>query len=214
MDTPISWQQTLDLWRKDIQFYRQRHPKAFLSHWFAKGLWVLAVQRVCSYYHSQRRAQTPWHTGLVLAAVASSLGVFFIAVACKCQLLGDTRLAGGVYLSNLGEIIFAPEYMGEGCVIAHQVTLGRDIATGGRPRLGNHVWIGEDCVIYGAITLGDGASVLPHTVLARSIPAGAVVQGNPARLLAKGVDNQTLRLHKNQSLHAFINRFALNSPHV
>ena len=78
-------------------------------------------------------------------------------------------------------------------MINSQVTVGISHVDNGVPEIGRNGWIGHDCVIYGPIIIGDGATVLPHTVLSKSIPAGVVVQGNPARLILKNFDNSLMR---------------------
>jgi acetyltransferase-like isoleucine patch superfamily enzyme len=55
------------------------------------------------------------------------------------------------------------------------------------------VWIGPNCIIVGALSVGDGATVLPNSVLTFSVPAGAVVKGNPARIVRTDFDNSGLR---------------------
>jgi len=49
------------------------------------------------------------------------------------------------------------------------------------PVVGEDVWIGSDCVIYGDIAIGNGATILPETVLSMNVPSRAVVAGNPGR---------------------------------
>jgi acetyltransferase-like isoleucine patch superfamily enzyme len=54
----------------------------------------------------------------------------------------------------------------------------------GRPlRLARGSWIGNSCVVNGGITVGEGAVVVPGSVINRDVPAGTMVGGNPARVL-------------------------------
>ena len=48
-------------------------------------------------------------------------------------------------------------------------------------------------MIYGNIKIGDGVTVLPGSVITKSVPSGAVVQGNPARVIRRLYDNSVLR---------------------
>jgi maltose O-acetyltransferase len=50
-------------------------------------------------------------------------------------------------------------------------------------RIGNHVWIGRNASILPGITVGDGAIIAMGSVVTQDVPAGAVVGGNPARIL-------------------------------
>ena len=115
---------------------------------------------------------------------------FFVA---KAHLANSTRLAPGVYLPDGGHIVIGAHEIGTETVIQPRVTIGMGIVEGGPPRIGSRVWIGSDSVIYGAIVIGDGATILPGTVVTKSIPPGAVVSGNPPRLVASGFDNSPLR---------------------
>jgi acetyltransferase-like isoleucine patch superfamily enzyme len=50
-------------------------------------------------------------------------------------------------------------------------------------RIGNRCWIGAKAVILKDVNLGDGCVVGAGSVVTRSVPAGAVVAGVPARFL-------------------------------
>jgi serine acetyltransferase len=99
------------------------------------------------------------------------------------------EIEGGVYLSGRGHIIIGVRSIGAGTVIHDHVTLGRSVKSDDVPEIGRRVWIGPRSVIYGKIKLGDGVTVLPDTVLSRSIPAGSVVRGNPATIVRRDYDN-------------------------
>lgn len=45
-------------------------------------------------------------------------------------------------------------------------------------RIGSNVQIGAFCVIAPGVTIGDGASIAPCTLVSRNVPPGAVVTGN------------------------------------
>lgn len=51
--------------------------------------------------------------------------------------------------------------------------------------LGNDVWIAHGAVLLSGVTVGDGAVIGGHAVVASDVPAYGVVAGNPARLLRK-----------------------------
>ncbi len=55
------------------------------------------------------------------------------------------------------------------------------------------MWIGPNCIIGGAITVGDGATALPGSFLTYSVPPRAVVKGNPAAIVLRCFDNSALR---------------------
>jgi acetyltransferase-like isoleucine patch superfamily enzyme len=67
------------------------------------------------------------------------------------------------------------------------------------------VWIGSDCVIYGNISIGDGATLLPNTVLSKSIPCNTVMEGNPARRILNNFDNFELRERHDMDAMQYVN---------
>ena len=48
--------------------------------------------------------------------------------------------------------------------------------------IGDDVWIGANAIITAGVEIGDGAVVGAGSVVRRSVPAGAIVAGNPARV--------------------------------
>lgn len=50
-------------------------------------------------------------------------------------------------------------------------------------RIGKNVWIACQVTILKGVTIGDGAVVAAGSVVTRDVPAGAVVAGNPARII-------------------------------
>ena len=50
-------------------------------------------------------------------------------------------------------------------------------------RVGNDVWIGSHAVILDGVTVGDRAVVAAGAIVTRDVPPGAVVGGNPARVI-------------------------------
>ena len=140
-----------------------------------------------------------WMANTGLAALM--LPKWITQIRAKCELNKEMALDGGVNFSEHGNIFFGAIQAGTGLVVGSRVTAGSSHVDGGMPRIGRNVWIGSDCVLYGSINIGDGATLLPGTVLTKSIPAGVVMQGNPARLVRKNFDNTALRaLSDKQSL--------------
>lgn len=61
------------------------------------------------------------------------------------------------------------------------------------PVIGNDVWICDDAVIYGGVTIHDGAVVAGNAVVTKDVPAYAVVAGNPAKIVKYRFDEATIQ---------------------
>jgi acetyltransferase-like isoleucine patch superfamily enzyme len=60
-------------------------------------------------------------------------------------------------------------------------------------RIGNDVWIGWGAHIMPGVTVGDGAVIGAKAVVTRDVEPYAIVAGNPARLIRKRFDEETIR---------------------
>jgi acetyltransferase-like isoleucine patch superfamily enzyme len=49
--------------------------------------------------------------------------------------------------------------------------------------IGNNVWIGAGAAILGEVAIGQGAIISPNSVVTTDIPANAIAQGNPAKVI-------------------------------
>jgi serine O-acetyltransferase len=99
----------------------------------------------------------------------------------------DCEIGEGLYIGHFGAIVLAPGVrVGHNCSLAQNVTLGSLGAppSGEAPTIGNRVFIGAHSVITGAVTVGDDAMICAGSVVNRSVPARAVVLGNPARVIS------------------------------
>jgi acetyltransferase-like isoleucine patch superfamily enzyme len=68
----------------------------------------------------------------------------------------------------------------ESKIFVHAFTLSRQRV---RPVvIGSDVLIGACCIVAPGVTIGDGASIAPGTVISRDVPPGAIVTGNEMRI--------------------------------
>ena len=58
--------------------------------------------------------------------------------------------------------------------------------------IGNDVWIGSGCFIKGGVTIGDGAVIGMGSVVTHDVPPYEVWAGNPAKLIKKRFDDETI----------------------
>lgn len=123
------------------------------------------------------------------------LGVkYFAKIISKSEISNDTYIEGGVCLSDLGHQIIGAKRIGMGTIIHDKVTIGSTpFSSGEKPEIGRNVWIGPGSIIYGSILIGDGATILPGTLLSKSVPSNIVLQGNPPKIIMRDYDNAELR---------------------
>ena len=62
----------------------------------------------------------------------------------------------------------------------------------GDTRVGNDVWIGYKASILPGVTIGDGAIVAAHSVVAADVPPFAIVAGNPAKIVRMRFPDDTI----------------------
>ena len=118
----------------------------------------------------------------------------------ETQGAGTITIGDGVVISRGVHIVaFAGVVIEEGCMIGEYASL-RDanhcfgekipLRTAGHVaapiRLGRNVWIGRGAIVLPGVEIGEGAVVGANSVVTKSVPAGAVVVGAPARMVARG----------------------------
>jgi len=184
---------------EDMRHYAELHYPAgagALRRWLlwlhAPGLLVLFVHRV----HFRLIRQSPARRNrpaMILFRLLFALVRGLRLVVSKSDVAPIAVIGRRVYLSDRGYQILGPRRIGNDTVIHERVVVGVRAGAHDRPTISANVWIGPDCVIYGDITIGRGATVLPGSVLSMDVPPGAVVGGNPATFVRDHFDNSALR---------------------
>lgn len=60
--------------------------------------------------------------------------------------------------------------------------------------IGNDVWIGQNAVILPGVNIGDGAIIGANSVVGSDIEPYSIVAGNPAKVIRKRFDEETISL--------------------
>jgi len=96
---------------------------------------------------------------------------------------GLTLYHGHALVINQGVVI------GKNCVLRNSTTIGHKKLADGSfskcPRIGNNVDIGANVCIIGDIEVGDNVVIGAGAVVTKNIPSDCIVVGNPARILEK-----------------------------
>ena len=183
------------LWRKVL--YRCRRHSFVLAmssvrtvYWRAQGMHIGAGTKL-------QAMHVTWPHRVHLGERCSvEHGVYFNAAGpykgdCAIVLGAHTFVGSGCEFNITERLV-----IGENCLIASGTRFidhDHGTAAGELMRLqdessqpiaiGANVWIGCNCVVLKGVTIGDGAVIAAGSVVTRSVPAGAVVGGVPARLL-------------------------------
>jgi len=59
--------------------------------------------------------------------------------------------------------------------------------------IGNDVWIGQESMIMGGVTIGDGAIVAARAVVTKDVPPYAIVGGVPAKIIRYRFDDKIIK---------------------
>jgi len=166
---------------KDFRRYRVTNDPALRTLFLSQGFWASCV------YRASRAAVT---RGGLVGWIARP----FVAVAQKAveivtgiSLPAQCEIGDGIYIGHYGSIILeAQARIGHNCSLAQNVTIGTAPSSEGpgAPTIGNRVFIGAHSVIVGSITVGDDAVICAGSVVNKTVPARAVVMGNPARVVS------------------------------
>lgn len=100
------------------------------------------------------------------------------------RILNETQIAGGT-------VIGSGTFIGPGVQTAnhrHVDLAAYDNPPEGRapPIIGKNVMIGVGAIIIPGVTIGDGATIAAGALVTKDVPAGALVRGDPARLMIRG----------------------------
>jgi acetyltransferase-like isoleucine patch superfamily enzyme len=86
--------------------------------------------------------------------------------------IGDDCLFGPETLVTAASYRF-----NDGSPVTEQLMDEKDVV------IGRDVWLGARAIVLQGVTIGDGAIVAAGSLVTKSVPPGAIVMGNPARII-------------------------------
>lgn len=93
------------------------------------------------------------------------------------------RIGGGFSIQHGFSTILAAKEIGQRCRIFQQVTVGYN--GDDNPVIGNDVVVTAGAIVIGDVHVGDHAVIGAGAVVTRDVPAGKVVAGVPAKIIAE-----------------------------
>jgi acetyltransferase-like isoleucine patch superfamily enzyme len=119
---------------------------------------------------------------------------FYPGIRLECSRGARITIGNGTYLNRNVEIIAGQEVtIGRDCKIAWDVVImdNDQHGIGDAPvvaepvRIGDRVWIGCRSIVLKGVTIGDEAVIGAGTIVTRDVPPGAVVVGQPSRIVGR-----------------------------
>jgi lipopolysaccharide O-acetyltransferase len=96
--------------------------------------------------------------------------------------IGDDCLFGsGVYISDHNHGIYAAAKQSA----PSESPVDRELQATGAVTIGSRVWIGDNVVIVGSLTIGDGAVIGANSVVKKDVPSNAIAAGIPLRVIKR-----------------------------
>lgn len=92
-------------------------------------------------------------------------------------------IGGGLYLDHPYSTILGAITIGKNFKTKQLVTVGNN--RGGKPTIGDNVFIGVGAVVCGGITIGDNVQIGANAVVMKDVPSNCTVIGNPAKIVRK-----------------------------
>lgn len=170
----------------DAASYRYFLQADLEAHGVSRWSPALMFSKPCLYYQRLLRRveylQTKKSLGAKVAYVVTRFRMARLSVRTGISL--PAGVAGpGLSLAHYGSIVVNPDArIGAFCRVHSAVNIG--VLHGKSPRIGDMVYLGPGCAVFGDVELGDHVAVGANAVVNASAPAGSVLAGAPARVVS------------------------------
>jgi serine O-acetyltransferase len=167
--------------RADLYRYRGATGiKGFLATYYGKpGFRYVFWMRTAAYFRERSWFGVPYYLCNWLR--------HRLEVKYGISIPHTTQIGPGLFLGHFGGIVVNERaVIGRNCNLSHGVTIGQ--RNRGRfegcPRLGDGVYVGPGAVIIGSVSVGSNVAIGANAVVVDHVDNGAVVAGNPARIVS------------------------------
>ena len=150
--------------------------------------WI--YKKICSLWNGQYFSYPGISSEVVFSAAFP--GIVRILIPQNCRIGKGTVINAGAVIHCAGGVKIGNHvHIGHGfCVYSSnhnyvsQEVIPYDATYIAKPvEIGDCVWIGANVSIVPGVTIGEGAIVGMGAVVTRDVPAGAIVGGNPAKII-------------------------------
>ena len=150
-----------------------------------KSVIVVTLYRFANLVSRQKRTRP------VLYYLGTPILIFYkmtVAWILGIDIPSSSKIGPGLRLFHGQALVINPDtIIGRNCTLRHATTIGCKIMPDGRggpsPVIMDNVDIGSNAVIIGDLMIGENAIIGAGAVVTKSVPARAVVAGNPARII-------------------------------
>lgn len=109
-------------------------------------------------------------------------------IGSHCDLGDHVEIGKGAQISDrvrfeAGARVGAGIWIGEGASIGSNAVIGTDEANDGKTVVGAHSVVGANSTVLGGAKIGTRAVVQPGTVVQATVPARAIIHGNPGQIV-------------------------------
>lgn len=163
-------------------------PSADIPDWSREAkqffAWAPGKSLLASIRAYQRHAGSRWPGSVLLGKLAIVRHRFW-SVITGADIPVNTKIGGGLLMPHPNGIVIHPDaQIGPNCLIFQQVTVGAR-GSGGVPSIGGHVDIGAGAKILGLVKIGDHVLIGANSVVFKDVPSASTAVGNPARIIGK-----------------------------